>query len=329
MTGLLCLALLAAVAPPASGAPAASAPEARSAPEAAPALPEAQPTALHARADKARVKLGEPFAYSVEIRHRREESYALHGAPALAPFQADDVRCRRDLDRGEARTTCTMRLALFALGPVDVPDLVFDVDGPGGKARLAVPGPRITGVSVIDPQAPSALLQLRDIAPPVPLLVRSYRLLWWALGVLAAAAAAVLGVRALRRARARRRIALEPTPFERFERRVSALEAERLPEQGLGDEHVARLSEAVREYLGSLSGLPALELTSAELLNALGQGRSAQIDVEGLEGFLGDADLVKFARRPAGVELCRRGMEYARGLLERTRPSVPAVEESP
>ncbi len=301
MNGLACVVLLAAAAPP--------------------GLPEAQPIGFHARADKARVKLGEPFAYSVEIRHRREESYALHGAPALAPFQADGVRCRRDLDKGEARTTCTMRLALFALGPVDVPDLAFDVDGPGGKARLAVPGPRITGLGVIDPQAPPALLQLRDIAPPVPLLVRSYRVAWWALGILAAAAASAVGLRALRRLRARRRIAVEPTPFERFQRRIAALEAERLAEQGLGDEHVARLSEAVREYLGALSGLPALDLTSAELVGALRAARPSRIDVDGLEAFLGDADLVKFARRPAGLDVCRRGVEYARALLERTRPA--------
>lgn len=318
MSGILCLVLLAAVAQAApESSPPAPGPTATQ-----PALPEAQPIGFHARADKASVRLGEPFAYSVEVRHRPGETYALQGTPALSPFQAEGVRCRRDLDKGEARTTCTMRLALFALGQVDVPDLVFDVDVPGGKARLAVPGPRITGVGVIDPQAPPATLQLRDVAPPVPLLVPSYRLLWWALGIVAAAAAGVLGLRALRRARARGRTAIEPTPFERFERRLAAIEAERLPQQGLGAEHVARLSEAVREYLGALSGLPALDLTSAELLAALREARASQVDLEGLEVFLCDADLVKFARKPAGAETCRAGMEYARGVLEGTRPVV-------
>jgi hypothetical protein len=316
MIGTVFLVLLATSA---ASAPAASAPAPS---DGAPALPEAQPVGFHARADKASVRLGEPFAYSVEVRHRPEESYALHGKPALSPFQVEGMRCRRELEKGEARTTCTMRLALFALGPVDVPDLIFDVDGPGGKARLAVPGPRITGVGVIDPRTPPGLLKLRDIAPPAPLLVPSYRLVWWALGILAAAAAAILGVGALRRARARRRTAIEPTPFERFERRIAALEAERLPQRGLGGELVARLSEAVREYLGALAGLPALDLTSAELLAALRQARASHVDLEGLELFLGEADLVKFARQPAEPEKCRAGIEYAQGLLERTRPVV-------
>ena len=142
MTGVLCLVLLAtpALRPPAP----APLPPAPSAP--APAIAEAQPIGFHSRAEKANVLLGEPFAYSVEVRHRPEERYAVHGRPAMAPFRADGLRCRRDLDKGQARTTCTMQLALFALGSVDVPGLVFDVEGPGGKARLAVPGPRITGV---------------------------------------------------------------------------------------------------------------------------------------------------------------------------------------
>jgi hypothetical protein len=293
-----------------------------------PLLPDAEPIGFHARADKASVRLGEPFAYSVEVRHRPEESYALHGEPALSPFEADGVRCRREVEKGEARTTCTMQLSLFALGPVDVPDVLFDVGRPGGRARLAVPGPRITGVGVIDPRAPPATIQLRDIAPPVPLLVASTRLLWWALGILLGAAALVVGSRALRRARTRRHAAAEPTPVERFERRLAAIEAERLPQQGLGDEHVARLSEAVREYLGALSGAPALDLSSAELLDALRHAPPAGVDLAGLEGFLREADLVKFARRPATPEICREELQFARALLEATRP-MPVVAAGP
>ena len=324
MSRLLWLALLGAAIPPPPGPamPGTPPPEV----PAAPLLPDADPIGFHARADKASVKLGEPFGYSVEVRHKPEESYALHGKPVLTPFQAEDVSCRREVAKGEARTTCAMQLSLFALGPADIPEVLFDVDRPGGRARLAVPGPRITGVGVIDPRAPPAALQLRDVAPPVPLLVTSYRSLWWGLGLLAGVALAAAGARALRRARARRRIAVEVTPFERFGRRIAAIEAERLPQQGLGGEHVARLAEAVREYLGAISGLPALDLTSAELVAALRPAPPAGVDVDSLADFLGEADLVKFARQPALDETCRDGMAYAKGLMEGTRPLPAAVE---
>jgi hypothetical protein len=301
----------------AAGAPPLGAPEGE--PQASP-LPEAQPIGFHALAARASVRLGEPFAYSVEIRHPPEERYALRKDPALAPFRADRVSCRRDLAEKEVKTTCTMQLSLFALGQVDVPDLVFDVDRPAGKAQLRVPGPRITGVGILDPAAPPASLHLRDIAPPAPLLLLSLRPLFWALAVLSAAALAFPLGRALLRRLGAREGPPPLSPFERFARRLSSLEAERLPERGEGSDHVARLSEAVRDYLGALLRRPALDLTSAELLAALRAAPDPRLDLVDLERFLRDADLVKFAREPAGHTLCRAGLDFAKRLLDRTRP---------
>jgi len=290
------------------------------APAAAPqpdALPPAEPLGFQARADRSSVRLGQPFGYTVEIRHRPEERYALHGQPALAPFRADLVRCRRELVKSEAVTTCTMQLALFALGPVEVPELTFDVEGGSRRAQLAVPGPRITGVGVLDPARSPDAIPLRDIAPPVALFVPSYRLLWWAAGIAGAVALALLAARLVRRAVHRRSRVPEISPRERLARRLEALEAERLALSGRGAELVARLSEAVREYLGAVTDLNALDLTSAELLAALSAAPDPRVDLQGLERFLASSDLVKFARQPAGSQECAAALEYVRGLLSR------------
>jgi len=284
-------------------------------------LPEAAPLSFEARADRARVRLGEPFAYEVTIRHRPEEWYRLPAGPALNPFQAEGVSCRRDPARAEVHTICSMRLALFALGPVDVPDLVFLVDGPTGKSRLEVPGPRITGLGILDPSLPPASISLRDIAPPVPLFVPSVRLAFLAVSVLAVLWLAAAARRVLARRRAGRGAVGEPSPAERFASRLEELEVERLPQRGLCEDHLTRLSEAVREYLGALSALPALDLTSGELLAALGEARDPRLDLRGLELLLVGADLVKFARARATPEACRDGTEYAQSLLGRTRQS--------
>lgn len=241
----------------------------------------------------------------------------------MKPFLADGVQCRREIASGEARTTCRMQLSLFALGQVDVPDLLFDVEAPGGKAQLSVPGPRITGVGIIDPAAPPGALQLRDIAPPTPLLVRTLRPLYLGLAIALAAALFFFLARKMRRLPPRRWEPAPVSPLERFRRRLAALEAERLPERGEGLLHVARLSEAVRDYLGSLAGRPALDLTSGELVEVLQSLGDPRIDLAKLNRFLADADLVKFAKRPAAPELCQAGMEFARVLLERTRPPPP------
>jgi hypothetical protein len=297
---------------------------------AAPAVPpappsEADPIAFRAHADKARVKLGEPFGYRVEIRHVPDERYLLRGEPALAPFRAEDVRCRREVEGREARTTCTLRLALFALGEVDVPDLVFEVDRPDGKARLAVPGPRVTGVGLLDPTIPPEQIPLRPPAPPAPLLVPTLLPLAWAAAALAGVALAAGAAIALRRRGTRRPTAPALSPDERFARRLAALEDEHLPRLGRGEEHVLRLSEAVREYLGALTGLPAVELTTAELLAALAHAPDPRLDAAGLARFLDGADRVKFARQPADPELCAAATAFARALLSQTRP--PSVAQ--
>jgi hypothetical protein len=291
----------------------------------APQEREAHPLAFRSSAARGRVKLGEPFDYTVEIRHLPEERYALRPAPALQPFTAGPARCRREAQANEAITTCTLPLSLFALGEVDVPALTFDVEAPGGKAVLRVPGPRISAAPVTDPDAPAESLRLRDLAPPVPVWVRSLAALWWAFGTAAAAALALLCFRAARSWRRRHRVAPPPpTPAERFERQLDALAAERLVERGQGSEHLARLAELTREYLAAVAAVPALELTTRELLAALRRAPDARLRVEELEVFLDEADRVKFAQQPAEAEACAAGLSCARGLLERTRPA-PAL----
>ncbi|MGC4000584.1 MAG: hypothetical protein QM767_25315 [Anaeromyxobacter sp.] len=290
-----------------------------------PALPEARPLDVRAELSRGEVKLGEPFTLAVEIRHAPDETYLLPEHLAAEPFRAaGQGRCSRaGRAPAEVVTTCTVPLALYALGEQQLPTLSLPVQTPRGPAVLTLAGPPVTGVGLIDPTVPTEELALRDPAPPVPLMVRSLRLLWWTLGILGGLAALALLVRALLRLRHRPRKAAPPLPpHVRFARRLDALEGERLPEQGRGEEHVARLSELVREYLGSLTRLPALDLTSGELLAGLRAAPDPRLELEALEGFLAEADLVKFARAQPTAAGCAAGTAYARRLLAATRPAA-------
>jgi hypothetical protein len=218
----------------------------------------------------------------------------------------------------ETITTCTLRLRLFTLGAQDIPTVTLSAATAQGARALDVQGPRVEAVGVIDPQAPTDQLKLRDPAPPVPLLLPSWRVVWWALLGLAALAAAWLGWRWWRR---RARGAAEPPPpvppGERFARRLEALAADRLGAQGRAREHFFRLSEAVREYVGALTGLNALDLTTGELVDQLRALGDPRFDPEALRGFCEDADLIKFARFPAGGYECEAGLRFARDLQRR------------
>jgi len=304
-----------------------------SASAAAEASKGASPRAVHTRLGAAQPRLGEPFDYEIEIRHPTAEAYTPPATADLAPFDAEPLGCRRASvpgGDGDSLTTCAWRLRVFDLGPHDVPAITFEAATPGGARALAVPGPRVEAAGLLDPKAGADQLQLRPPAPPVPLLVRSWRLVWWAAGLLAATVAAFLLWRWWRR---RARAAAEPAPplppDERFARRLEALAADRLPEQGRAREFFFRLSEAVREYLGALTGVNALDLTTGELLDALSAAGDPRLDLGRLRDFSEDADLVKFARFPAGGAECEAGMRYARELLDGTRATLASTATPP
>jgi len=288
--------------------------------------PAAEPRAVQVRLSKREVRLGEPFELASEVRHRPEERYALPAAPAATPFRVLGATCPRRAEGGDAVTACTLRLALYDLGPHELPDLVLAAATPEGARALRVPGPTVTGAGVLDPAAPTESLALKDLAPPAPLMVLNLPLLFGALAAALAAAAAWLGWRAWR-ARALR--AAEPPaplpPHERFALQLEALVEARLAEQGRAGELLLLLSGHAREYLGAVTGQRALDLTSTELLARLGHQPDPRIDLDALHAFLQVADLVKFARAPAGRGEADAALAFARGLLERTRPPPPAV----
>jgi len=319
----LSLALAQAPASPAAAPTAAPAPEG---PEAAKPNPPAY--AAQGRVQKSEVKLGEPFAYELEVRHPEGLSLALPKELPQEPFHLEPGRCRREPVEGapgEVTSTCALTAALFALGPHEIPAVALELSGPAGLQTLRVTGPPVTGLGLLDPKAPPEQLQLRELAPPAPLMVRSLRLVWWTVGVLGGLALALLAWRALRRRRHRAVETPPPIPpHERLARRLAVLEADRLGERGHAREHFYRLSEMVREYLGALLGTPALDLTTEELLERARDLGDPRLDPADLRPFLEDVDLVKFARAEAGPGECASAVAWARALLDRTRPPAPA-----
>jgi hypothetical protein len=285
---------------------------------AAAAPARAAPASFLARVERSEVRLGEPFAYEIEIRHPAGESCALPAELGAPPFRATARGCRRDAVEGEVRTTCAMTLALFDLGAHDIPEVLLEVETAGGRATLAVPGRRVAGVGAIAPGTPPGSLALRDLAPPVPLLVPSLRPVAWALALALALAVAGLARRAWR-ARARTAAGEGPPedPHARLSRRLDALEARELAARGDARELYFELSGAVREHVGAVTGLNALELTTGELLERLEALPAPPVDPAALRRFCEGADLVKFARAQATAAEREAALGYARGLAAR------------
>ncbi|HEX7079076.1 MAG TPA: hypothetical protein VF363_11700 [Candidatus Eisenbacteria bacterium] len=149
-------------------------------------------------------------------------------------------------------------------------------------------------------------------------------------GLLAALAAAALWllVRAIGRARARRRAAAafpekaEP-PSLRLRRELDVLRAEgaALPRDRFYD----RLSAAVRDYAAAVTGVPARDRTTRELTRELAARADVTRDaIDALARALDRADLARFARRGGGWEEALATIAEADRLPERLPDPTPA-----
>jgi hypothetical protein len=291
-------------------------------PDAGPAPPRISP---EVSAEK--VRLGEPFVYTVTVVHAPNERWELRTPTELGAFDIrSSTRNRRD-GAGSSITTFRVEMALFELGAHPLPSLVLDVFGGGAAHTASVAGPTVEGLSSLPPDAASAGEKLLDIKPNEDVPVRSWRLLYLLLGI----AAAVAGAIWVRRLLARRRLlvpAIPPRPLP--ERTRAALEALRdagLLARGLVREYHFLLSDIVRGYLGERFGFEALECTSGELLNEVERLDPPGVDASGLRRFVDQCDVAKFARAEIPLASSEWALGFAFALVEATTP-LPAPVES-
>jgi hypothetical protein len=92
-----------------------------------------------------------------------------------------------------------------------------------------------------------------------------------------------------------------------------------------------RVSDVLRRYLGDRYGYDGLESTTREALGALRDVSPAIEDLDGIETFMRDADLVKFARLTPSEDECLDLLSRAEGIVTRTiliTPELPALMSS-
>ncbi len=222
----------------------------------------------------------------------------------------------------------TAELQSFALGPVAVPGAPFRFRVPGESTRE---GRFPTATFIVGATVPfdGAEPPLRDMKPLVPAP-------WWAhvpwpwIGLALVVLALVTWlVRRWLVARRRRPVAVAgPEIFESPEaearRRLSALVARRLPEQGGTLEHGTELADILRRFVERRFESPPPGYTSSELVrHLLGRGDIASEDVTQLKAILDACDLTKFARRPYDATRAHEAEGFAATLIERwARPAA-------
>jgi hypothetical protein len=270
------------------------------------------------------VKFGEPFPFTVRVSHAKGEVYALPKSPDLGDFDLVSSEKRDQPDGDKVTTVFELQLRAWNVGKKAIPDLALEVQAAHGAGALSIPGPSVEVVGTLDPDGGGEAL--RDIAPPVDIPVRTYRLLVALAAILGAGALAYAVARQLKKPKpAIAAPALPPEPAHvRARKALEALLAEDLANQGRQRELYFRLSEIVRRYLGEHFGFDAIELTTEELLSALRRRPTPGLDLAAFANQCHQNDLVKFAKLEPDANVCKGSVDAALSLVQAThQASLP------
>jgi hypothetical protein len=230
-----------------------------------------------------------------------------------------------DLGDGRMRRQFTLGIAAYEPGVFTIPSVELTYIGSDGSVRSVRTEPVPFTVKSLLANEPEP--KLKENAEPVPVVERTYLLLYIAGGLLAAALGAVIALLVRRHLRNRR-----PAPPPVPPRPAHEVAMEKLDRLGAYLANAAEddlrpftfeLSETIREYLGGRFGFDSLELTTFELVERMRQVPAAELrGVHGseLEGWLSSSDLVKFAKFSPSHEQARGALETAIRMVEATRP---------
>lgn len=291
---------------------------------------------VSARLDTAAASIGAPLTLTLRLRYPAEYSPLLPRMEEILPRElaveaVSPAGGTRSLSTGEVEAVATYGVRAFDLGELTIPPIPIRFAAAGKDTLLRSTAPLILEiVPVRDPEDD----ELRDIVPP---LVIAGGIPVWLLALLATlaavAAAWVLKVFYLDR-RARVLAPQPPPPPVDYVAEFRKIAGMGLVARRAHKRHYTLLSETLRRFFEDKAGVEALERTTAEIEGALARipGFPGEIERK-VAAFLGDADLVKFARHvpeadeaEAGPE---RGIAIVRGLEGWLRERGTAREEEP
>ena len=122
-----------------------------------------------------------------------------------------------------------------------------------------------------------------------------------------------------------------PPPWETALTELHELERGRAEaiSEGRTEQWVDAVSDSIRAYLGRRFGFHGLESTTDEIADQLRRAKSLAIEPQDALGFLGQCDLVKFAKASLADEASLTLIDEALTLVDRTRPAAVVQNGNP
>lgn len=288
------------------------------------ATPTSAPPPLTVRAtiEPLEATIGDPLRYRVEVVF--DEGADVKLRPLEGKVGALDI-----VDFGDEPPRHAGGKTTLARWYTLVPFVVGEQTLPAPKAEYLTPGfwyADVEGNSLVVNVRPmlaaDAPAEIGDIAPPieVPFDWRPYALVAAAIGLFGLV---IAGFYLLVTRPRKRHVVPPPPPHEVALAALNHLKSQRYLEQGRFEAFYVELSAIARRYLEDALHLRAPEMTTEEFLNAAASNPRLTANQRRLLGeFLGQADLVKFARHMPSLEDTEAAFEAARRFIDETRPTT-------
>ncbi len=291
----------------------------------------AQDIRVTARADSARILIGDWLTVHLEAEHRSDATVTWpsfrDSLPGFEVVRRTDPVVRRDNDR--VLESSTLILTAFDAGELVIPPIQFQYTVQGDTAERSaetLPIPvTVRGVAV------DTSKDIRDIKPPMALSITLGELLPYIIGLAALGAVVWLVYYIMKKRKAGESIfpeePLRPANEIALEA-LRALEGERLWQRGKVKEYHSEITDILRRYIERRFGILAMESTTDEILISGPVGGLPGGARETLTTVLVRADLVKFAKfQPAPAEN-EASLPLAVSFVESTVETTPAEQAS-
>lgn len=169
---------------------------------------------------------------------------------------------------------------------------------------------------------------VKDIKEPIKIPLDWKTLLIWILVGLVILGLIIWRIQYYRKKKALREgavVTIRREPHEEAFNSLKELEAKKLWQKGFIKQYHTEITAVIRKYFEERFSIPALELTTSELMQKLDQSRETSEISQITNDFLNNADMVKFAKYVPMNDINEEMMKQAFTIVEKTVPVI--VEE--
>ncbi len=265
------------------------------------AAAEQPPVSVSSAVDKSKITIGDLIRYTVTVAHDTSVRVEMPGAGAnlggfeIRGYQVDEPKTRK----GRVVSSAEYVLSTFLTGEYVIPPLTIGYAAGGDSIPRVLSTDKIK--ITVESVKPSEAGDIKDIKPPLEIprewwrLARNAGLFILALGL---ALAGAVVVRRWKEGKSLVPVRAEPPrpPHEIALEALGLLSDSDLLEKGETKRFYTELSEIIRRYIEGRWFVPAMEMTTTEVLDNLSSAPVSKDDFSLFPPFFGACDLVKFAK---------------------------------